>query len=412
MSLNDAPSGERIHIGVFGARNAGKSSLVNAMANQQVSVVSDTAGTTTDPVRKAMELLPLGPVLLIDTPGFDDEGKLGEQRVARARETLRRADLALLVVDACKGLDLADLELQRLLDASSVPYVIAYSKADALSSGQRAGIDAGLGANEIVVSALAGEGIEELKEMLARRIEGTGSERRLIADLLEPGDFVVLVTPIDESAPKGRMILPQQMAMRDILDSHAAFACCQPQELELTLKSLSAPPRIVVTDSQAFGFVADVVPAEVQLTSFSILMARYKGNLPQLVKGAAALDGLRDGSKVLMAEGCTHHRQCADIGTVKIPNWIRSFTGVEPLFETSSGLGFPDDLSSYDLIVHCGGCTLNEREMEHRLREARRTGVPMVNYGVAVAHMNGILKRSLQPFPQVASLLGQRLSAC
>ncbi|MBR2521566.1 MAG: [Coriobacteriales bacterium] len=405
MSLNDVPSAERIHIGVFGVRNAGKSSLVNAMANQQVSVVSEIAGTTTDPVRKAMELLPLGPVLLIDTPGFDDEGKLGEQRVARARETLRRADLALLVVDACKGLDLPDLELQRLLDASSVPYVIAYSKADALSPAERANIDAGLGAHEVVVSALTGEGVEELKEMLAHRMEGAKSERRLISDLLEPGDLVVLVTPIDESAPKGRMILPQQMAMRDILEAHTTFVCCQPQELELALKSLSAPPRIVVTDSQAFGFVADVVPPEVQLTSFSILMARYKGNLAQLVEGAAALDGLCDGSRVLMAEGCTHHRQCADIGTVKIPNWIRSFTGVEPLFETSSGLGFPDYLSGYDLIVHCGGCTLNEREMEHRLREARRAGVPIVNYGVAIAHMNGILKRSLQPFPQVASLL-------
>ncbi len=385
MGLNDTPSANRVHIGFFGCRNAGKSSLVNAVTGQEMAVVSDTLGTTTDPVTKSMELLPLGPVVIIDTPGIDDEGALGEKRIEKTRQILGKTDIAVLVVDASKGLSPADLELIDIFKEKNIPHIIAYNKCDMAKSDATGGI---------FVSAKTGENINELKEKIAALRPKT-SERRIIGDLIESGDTVVLVTPIDESAPKGRLILPQQQTIRDILDSGAIAIVTKETELEMTLSALKNPPRMVVTDSQVFGFVKEILPPDMPLVSFSILMARYKGFLETAIDGIKAIDTLSDGDTVLIAEGCTHHRQCNDIGTVKIPNWLLKYTGKSLDFRTVSGNDFPADLSGISLIIHCGGCMLNEREIETRRERALAAGVPFTNYGTVIAHINGILERSL-----------------
>lgn len=397
MSMNATPSGERVHIGFFGRRNAGKSSVVNAVTNQPVSVVSDVKGTTTDPVTKAMELLPLGPVMIIDTPGFDDEGALGEQRVRRAREVLRRTDIAVLVVDASAGKTDADNELIGLFEQRSLPYIVVYNKCDLLPGRT---FDDG-----IAVSALHDLNIEELKERLARLSKSGAEEAPICRDLVSAGDVAVLVVPIDTAAPKGRLILPQQQTIRDLLDAGASAVVTRDAELEQTLQALRNPPSMVITDSQVFGKVKDIVPQEVRLTSFSILMARHKGFLTEAVKGAAAIESLCDGDRVLVAEGCTHHRQCEDIGTVKLPRWLRQHTGRDIVIETSSGKGFPEDLTPYRLVIHCGGCMLNEREMRYRRGCAEDAGVPFTNYGTAIAYMQGILPRTLSVFPDLQKLV-------
>ena len=397
MSLNSTPSGERVHIGFFGRRNAGKSSVVNAFTNQQISVVSDVKGTTTDPVTKAMELLPLGPVMIIDTPGFDDEGALGEERVRRTKQVLNRVDIAVLVVDAEVGKTAADEELIGIFAKKSIPYLVAYNKCDL--TGERESADG------VYVSATEKINIELLKETVARLVKSDADGRRVCGDLVETGDLVVLVVPIDKAAPKGRLILPQQQTIRDLLDAGAAPVVCRDEELEITLEKLGAPPKMVITDSQAFGRVKDIVPLDVPLTSFSILMARYKGFLETAVRGAAAIEKLKDGSRVLIAEGCTHHRQCDDIGTVKLPRMLRKYTGRDIQIETCSGKGFPEELTPFDLIIHCGGCMLNGREMQYRRGFAQDSGVPFTNYGTALAYMQGILKRTLSVFPDLQRLV-------
>lgn len=399
MSLNAVVSAERPHIGFFGLRNAGKSSLVNAVTGQALAVVSDIKGTTTDPVKKAMELLPLGPVVIIDTPGLDDEGDLGAMRVEKARQILAQTDIAVLVTDSAQGLSSPEKELVDLFEEKKLPYLIACNKADLLEG------RGPLPEKGVYVSALTGEGVGELKEKLGTLLKQEKNEKRIVADLLQPGDLAVLVMPIDEAAPKGRLILPQQQAMRDILDARCTFAACQPEELKELLSGLGKKPKLIITDSQAFGRVAKDTPDDVMLTSFSILFARYKGDLEALVRGAAKLASLQDGDKVLISEGCTHHRQCGDIGTVKLPGWIREFSKAQPEFHFTSGGEFPADLEQYALIVHCGGCMLNEKEMQHRLARAKAAGVPMVNYGVAIAQMHGILGRSLAPFPALQALV-------
>ncbi|MBR6744289.1 MAG: [Clostridia bacterium] len=399
MGLHDTVSAERLHIGFFGMRNAGKSSLVNAVTGQALSVVSDVKGTTTDPVKKAMELLPLGPVVILDTPGIDDEGDLGAMRVEKARQALVKTDIAVLVADGAVGLSGEDKELIRLFDQKKIPHIIAFNKADLVHDRVT------LGKNEIYVSALTGEGVQALKEMLGEFGKPLQSPKLLVRDLLSAGDLVVLVTPIDESAPKGRLILPQQMVLRDVLDAHATAIVCQDTELAQTLATLGRRPRMVITDSQVFGKVAKNTPADIPLTSFSILMARYKGDLKPLVQGFAALNHLQNGDKILISEGCTHHRQCKDIGTVKIPGWIEAFSGVKPDYRFTSGGEYPEDLSEYRVIVHCGGCMLNEAEMKRRMESAKEQGVPIVNYGIAIAGMHGILRRSLELFPDVLALL-------
>lgn len=401
MGLNDTVSAERLHIGFFGMRNAGKSSVVNAVTGQDLAVVSDVKGTTTDPVKKAMELLPLGPVVIIDTPGLDDEGDLGELRVKKAKQVLAQTDIAVLVVDAVKGLAPMDRELIALFQEKRLPYIVAYNKVDLLEE------QAALKDNEIYISAVTKEKITQLKEKIGAFAKGLENTRHIVADLLAPGDLVVLVIPIDESAPKGRLILPQQQTMREVLDAHGSFAACQHTELKETLAALAVKPKLVITDSQAFTAVSKDTPDDVMLTSFSILFARYKGDLKTLVQGAAQLSKLTPGDRVLISEGCTHHRQCNDIGTVKMPGWIEAFSGVKPEFSFTSGTEFPDDLSDYALIVHCGGCMLNEKEMKHRIAKAAAAGVPIVNYGIAIAQMHGILERSLRPFPDLLKLLKQ-----
>ena len=398
-NLNTTASADRIHIGFFGMRNAGKSSLVNAVTGQALSVVSDVAGTTTDPVKKAMELLPLGPVVIIDTPGLDDEGVLGTLRVQKTREVLAAVHIAVLVVDAARGMTDLDHTLISLFEERRLPYAIAWNKCDLLPAPPAAE------GNRYPVSAATGSGVHELKEAIASLAKGAGNTRRLVADLLKPDDLVVLVIPIDESAPKGRLILPQQNTIRDILDSHCTVVACQDTELKKTLSMLAVKPALVITDSQAFGRVAKDVPADIPLTSFSILFARYKGDLPTLIRGAVALSRLQDGDRVVIAEGCTHHRQCGDIGSVKIPRWVEQFSGAKPAYTFTSGGDFPADLSDYKLIIHCGGCMLNEKEMQHRMEKAAEAGVPMVNYGVAIAHIHGILKKSLAPFPDALKML-------
>lgn len=399
MSLNETVSAERVHIGFFGLRNAGKSSLVNAVTGQKLSVVSEVKGTTTDPVKKAMELLPMGPVVIIDTPGIDDEGELGEQRVARAKQILRQADVAVLVADAQKGLQNADNELVELFKQRRLPYVIVYNKADLLSEIPPET------ENEIYVSAKTGAGIHELKEKIAALSKTADNDRKIVSDLIESGDTVILVTPIDSAAPKGRLILPQQQTLRELLEACALTMVVRETELEASLKALKTPPRMVITDSQAFGVVSKIVPKDVELTSFSILFARYKGDLATVIGGAAKLSQLKDGDRVLISEGCTHHRQCKDIGTVKLPGWIDSYTGKTLDYSFTSGTEFPEDLSQYALVVHCGGCMLNEKEMKSRLKCCNEQGVPVTNYGIAIAQMHGILKRSLEPFPDLLSIL-------
>ena len=401
MSLNATVSAERVHIGFFGLRNAGKSSLVNAVTGQRLSVVSEVKGTTTDPVKKAMELLPMGPVVIIDTPGIDDEGELGEQRVARAQQVLRQADIAILVVDAQKGLQPTDRKLTELFTERKLPYLIVFNKADLLPQLPQET------ANEIYVSAETGDGIHALKEKIAALAKSAESDRKIVADLVSSGDTVVLVVPIDSSAPKGRLILPQQQTIRELLEVGAFSLVVRESELSAALAALKTPPRMVITDSQAFGFVSKIVPESIELTSFSILFARYKGDLATVVGGAAMLDRLRDGDKVLISEGCTHHRQCQDIGTVKLPGWINGYTGKTLSYSFTSGTEFPDDVSQYALVVHCGGCMLNEREMKSRMERCTEQGVPVTNYGIAIAQMHGILKRSLTPFPEVLNLLEQ-----
>ena len=398
MGLQDTPSSERVQIGFFGCRNAGKSSLVNAVTNQEMAVVSPVKGTTTDPVTKAMELLPLGPVLIIDTPGIDDEGGLGEQRVKRTKQILNRIDCAVLVVDSVAGKTKADEELLNLFQEKQIPFLVAYNKSDLqmpVLSGE----------NEVAVSALQKTGIEELKERIAALGKENQKERMLVRDLVKAEDLVVLVTPIDSSAPKGRLILPQQQTIRDLLEADAIPVVTKENTLKTTLESLAKKPAMVITDSQAFAQVSKDTPLDIPLTSFSILMARYKGFLEGAVQGVAAIETLQDEDKVLICEGCTHHRQCEDIGTVKIPRWLRQHTGKELELVHTSGKDFPEDLSPYRLVIHCGGCMLNEREVAYRQKCAADAGIPFTNYGIAIAYMTGILKRSIEIFPKLYTLI-------
>ncbi len=400
MSLNDTPSGERIHIGFFGRRNAGKSSVVNAVTGQELAVVSDTKGTTTDPVSKAMELLPLGPVLIIDTPGFDDEGQLGELRVRKTKQILNKTDIAVLVIDAVEGLKQCDEELLAIFKEKDIPYLLVYNKEDMLKEEQKDSLVEDNN-NAIYVSALQKMHIQELKEKLAKQIKTENQTLQLVGDLVQPSDLIILVIPIDSAAPKGRLILPQQQVIRDILEAGGAAICVKETELSKLLTDLGNRPSMVITDSQAFAQVSQVVPEEILLTSFSILMARYKGFLDEAVQGAAAIRQLKDGDRVLISEGCTHHRQCDDIGTVKIPRWLKNYTGKNLIIETSSGREFPEDLSPFSLIIHCGGCMLNGREMKYRMKCAKDQHIPFTNYGIAIAHMQGILERSIQVFPDL-----------
>lgn len=398
MSLNDSPKGERIHIALFGKRNAGKSSIINALTGQQLAVVSDVKGTTTDPVYKAMELLPLGPVVFIDTPGLDDEGELGKLRVEKAQEVLRKTDIALLVIDGAEDASAQDDALLAQLKARKIPYLVVVNKLDLVKETEA--YQKRHPSPEILwVSTQTGEGIHELKERIATLVPAEEDKFQLVGDLLHPADIVVLVVPIDKAAPKGRLILPQQQVIRDVLEADAIAVVTKEYELRETLASLGKRPRMVITDSQVFAKVSADVPNDVPLTSFSILFARYKGDLEELVRGVRAVERLQDGDTVLIAEGCTHHRQCDDIGTVKIPRWLQQSTGKKLHFETSSGASFPADLSRYALVVHCGGCTLNRREMQYRLRTVAEKGIPIVNYGILIASMQGILKRSVELFP-------------
>ena len=423
MALNQTPAGERVHIGFFGRRNAGKSSLMNAVTGQELAVVSEVKGTTTDPVSKTMELLPLGPVMVIDTPGIDDEGELGDLRVRKSRQVLNKTDIAVLVVDGTVGETKEDMELLALFHEKQVPYLVVYHKADLLpeagagKSGERNKEKseqalAGKVLEEksenshpvLYVSSKTGLGIEDLKNRLAA-MKPFKEEKDLLEGLVRPGDLVVLVTPIDKAAPKGRLILPQQQTIRALLDHGCVSMAVRETELEHMLKKIGQKPALVITDSQAFSMVSSIVPKDIPLTSFSILFARYKGDLRQAVAGVKALERIQDGDKILISEGCTHHRQCNDIGTVKLPGWIRSYTGREPEFVYTSGTGFQEDLKAFRVIVHCGACKLNEREMKYRLACARDQGVDITNYGIVIAHIHGILKRSLGPFPDIEALL-------
>ena len=392
MGLNSTPSAERLHIGIFGKRNAGKSSLINAITGQSLAIVSDIKGTTTDPVSKAMELLPLGPVVVIDTPGLDDVGVLGQMRISKTYQVLNKTDIALLVIDGSIGMSKEDEALLEVVKEKKIPYLIVVNKIDEMREEMEESKE------RIYVSATSKLNIEELKERIGNLIPKEEKKRPLVADLLKPLDFVILVVPIDASAPKGRLILPQQQTIRDIIEAGAVSIVVKDTELKETLEKLGQKPRLVITDSQAFSEVAKQTPDDVPLTSFSILFARYKGDLWEAVKGARAIENLKDGDTILMAEGCTHHRQCEDIGTVKIPNWIRNYTkGKDIRIETCSGTEFPSDLSKYQMIVHCGGCTLNEREMKYRIRCAVDQGIPITNYGIFIAYMKGILERSIEP---------------
>ncbi len=401
MGLNNTPNADRVHIGIFGRRNAGKSSVINAVTGQNLAIVSDVLGTTTDPVYKAMEILPLGPVVLIDTPGLDDVGELGELRVQKAFQVLNKTDIALLILDVNSGFSKEEEKLLELVKAKNIPFVAVLNKTDIAKEDKIKEFEKLLKdkyniENVVSVSAEKKDGIFELKEKIAS-LNTEKEKSPIISDLVCPGETAVLVVPIDESAPKGRLILPQQQTIRDLLDHNAMAAVTQVTTLAKTLEGFKEPPKIVVTDSQAFKEVAKIVPESVPLTSFSILFARHKGELSTLVKGVKAMDDLKDGDTVLISEGCTHHRQCNDIGSVKIPNAVRKYTGKNLNFEFTSGGEFPLDLSKYSLIIHCGGCMLNEREMKYRIACANDAGIPMVNYGVLLAQVNGILKRSLEP---------------
>ena len=410
MGMNETPSADRVHIGFFGKRNAGKSSIVNKVTGQELAVVSDVKGTTTDPVSKAMELLPLGPVVIIDTPGIDDEGHLGELRVRKAKQVLNRVDVAVLVVDATVGKTRVDEELICIFKEKEIPYLVVYNKADLLKTkdGNRLSSENKLNQNaeqSIYASAATGQNIYELKERIASLAVTDELKLRLVGDLLEPLDFAILVVPIDKAAPKGRLILPQQQTIRDVLEAGAAAIVIKEDELSNTLENLGKKPKLVITDSQVFAKVIKETPEDIWLTSFSILFARFKGNLKAAAAGAAAIDRLKDGDKILISEGCTHHRQCDDIGTVKLPRWIRNYTGKDLEFEYSSGRDFPEDVTKYSLIVHCGGCMLNEREMRYRQKCALDQEIPITNYGIAIAYMQGILKRCVEMFPDVLSVL-------
>lgn len=391
MGMNDVPSGERVHIAFFGRRNAGKSSTVNAVTAQRLSVVSDTPGTTTDPVYKSMELLPIGPVVIIDTAGFDDEGELGKLRVEKTYEVLSRTDFAVLVTDATEEIGEYENQLIALFKKNSIPYMVAKNKSDLLSEVPAAG------ENEIYISAVTGQGINELKEKIAASAKECENDRVLVSDLIETGDSCLLVIPIDKAAPKGRLILPQQQVIRDILEAGGIASTVRDTELDFALKTMSPKPKMVITDSQVFGKVKDIVPEDIPLTSFSILMARYKGFLDEAVKGAAMISKLQDGDKILISEGCTHHRQCGDIGSEKLPKLLKKFTGKELEIRLTSGREYLEDLSDYAISIHCGGCMLTERDMQSRMRVAVSQGIPFTNYGIAIAYMNGILKRSLEP---------------
>ena len=408
MSMNQTPASERVHIGFFGKRNAGKSSVMNAVTGQDIAVVSDVRGTTTDPVYKSMELLPLGPVVMMDTPGIDDEGELGALRVKKSYQVLNKTDVAVLVIDGSIGASPEDAALMERIKAKNIPYVVVINKKELISPGAAEKISDTLGVTGrlIQASALAGDGVNELKEEIAKAANTGEPERYLVRDLLKPSDIAVLVVPIDKAAPKGRLILPQQQTIRDILEADAVSVVVKENELKSLLPQLNKKPKLVITDSQVFDKVAEDTPDDIMLTSFSILFARYKGDLESVVRGVTALDSLEDGDTVLISEGCTHHRQCGDIGTVKLPAWIQAHTGREVRIETTSGTEFPDDLSRYKLILHCGGCMLNEREMKYRLKCAEDQGVPMTNYGIAIAYMKGILRRSVEPFPEIYRLLG------
>lgn len=398
MGLNDTPKSDRIHIAIFGRRNAGKSSIINAITSQNLAVVSKVKGTTTDPVQKAMELLPLGPVMIIDTPGIDDEGELGKMRVEKSYQVLNKTDIALLVVDGNEGLTQCDKDLIEEIKKRKLPYLIILNKSDEVCN--RYNIE-----NSIWVSAETKENIWELKERISKLVPNENMTLKIVGDLLDPEDIVVLVVPIDSAAPKGRLILPQQQTIRDVLEAGAISVVTRDTELPQTLKSLGKKPKIVVTDSQAFGKVKNDVPEDILLTSFSILFARYKGDLAEQIKAVKAIDSLKDGDYVLISEGCSHHRQCDDIGTVKIPRWLKEHSGKKINYEFSSGTEFPRDLSKYKAVIHCGGCTLNEKEMKHRIAVAKEQNVPITNYGIFIAYTQGILKRSLQAFPEIAKIL-------
>lgn len=405
MGLNDTPSGNRIHISFFGRRNAGKSSLVNAVTGQELAVVSDTKGTTTDPVYKAMELLPLGPVMIIDTPGIDDEGELGELRIRKTKQVLNKTDIAVLVVDGTEGIRKEDRELMKLFDEKQVPYLVVFNKVDLEGTKECYSQAEDKGENIIYVSAVKKTNVNELKEKISYLIKTDDSRFQIVADLIHPMDLVVLVIPIDSAAPKGRLILPQQQVIRDILEAGAVSVVVKDTELKATLQKLGQKPYMVITDSQAFDKVSKDVSTDILLTSFSILMARWKGYLETAVKGVTALNRLNDGDRILISEGCTHHRQCDDIGTVKLPNWIRNYTGKDLQFEFSSGTEFPDDLTGYKLVIHCGACMLNEREVRYRMKCAMDQAIPFTNYGIAIAYINGILERSIEMLPDLRKLL-------
>lgn len=408
MSMNQTPASERVHIGFFGRRNAGKSSVMNAVTGQDLAVVSDVRGTTTDPVYKSMELLPLGPVVMMDTPGIDDEGELGALRVRKSYQVLNKTDVAVLVIDGGVGVTPEDKALLKRIREKKIPYVIAVNKKELAAPDALEKIVDELSSEDgeiIAVSAATGEGIDELKEQIAAAADTEEPERYIVRDLLKPSDMAVLVVPIDKAAPKGRLILPQQQTIRDILEADAVSVVVKETELKNVLGQFQNKPKMVITDSQAFEKVAADTPEDILLTSFSILFARYKGDLAAVVKGVTALDTLEDGDAILISEGCTHHRQCDDIGTVKLPRWIREYTGKEIRIETTSGTEFPDDLTKYKMIVHCGGCMLNEREMKYRLKCAEDQGVPMTNYGITIAYMKGILKRSVEVFPEIFEML-------
>lgn len=410
MSLNSTPSSERIHIGFFGKTNAGKSSLINAITGQQVSLVSEVRGTTTDPVKKSMELLPLGPVVFIDTPGLDDKSELGEQREQRTKEMLKQIHLAVIVVDATEGITEVEEQLEQELKQVQLPYLFAYNKMDLLREeagrenvnlGKKRITDSSLKEpivkNKVYVSAETGENINALKEIIAN-IEIRKTEKKLVSDLLSSGDHVLLVIPIDKAAPKGRLILPQQQTIRDILDAGCTLSICQVENIKETLELLQQAPKLVITDSQVFAKVKELVPKDILLTSFSILFARYKGDLERTVEGARKIEDLKDGDYILITEGCTHHRQCGDIGTEKLPKWILNYTGKKLNFEFTSGGDFPKELSKYKIIIHCGACMLNEKQMQSRVESAKTSGIPMTNYGITIAYLNGILERSIEPF--------------
>lgn len=408
MGMNQTPASERVHVSFFGKRNAGKSSIINAVTGQDLAIVSSVMGTTTDPVYKTMELLPLGPVMVIDTPGIDDEGELGALRVRKSYQVLNKTDIAILVIDSTAGKGEEELELIHRFHKKGIPYLIVYNKIDLLSTEKIKNLAMSVRAGEVLVSASDGMNIQELKEKIASLKPEDTHKYPLIQDLIDPLDLVILVVPIDKAAPKGRLILPQQQTIRDILERGALSLVVRDTELKSTLDHFLAQgvcPKLVVTDSQAFARVSKDVPENITLTSFSILFSRYKGELEIQLKGIAALSSIEDGDRILIAEGCTHHRQCGDIGTCKMPEWIRNYTGKKPVFEFTSGTEFPDDVSSYKMVVHCGGCMLNEREMKYRIACCQDQGVPITNYGILIAQVTGILKRSLGPFPEMQKLI-------